>query len=56
MLCARFEPVRSLLPFLAALSQEAAESAKTDLMTFGIEERDDMDSQVRREVGYLKAV
>ncbi|HWY49240.1 MAG TPA: PIN domain-containing protein [Bryobacteraceae bacterium] len=42
--------------FWRVSSQEAAESAITDLMTFGIEERDDMDSQFWREVGHLKAV
>jgi PIN domain nuclease of toxin-antitoxin system len=42
--------------FWRASSQATAESAIADLITFGIEERNDMDSQFWREVGHLKAI
>ena len=42
--------------FWRASSQEAAESAITDLIVLGIVERNDMDSEFWREVGHLKAV
>jgi PIN domain nuclease of toxin-antitoxin system len=42
--------------FWRASNQEAAESAIADLLSLGIEERNDMDSEFWREVGRLKAV
>ena len=42
--------------FWTASSQEAAESAITDLIVLGVAERNDMDSEFWREVGHLKAV
>jgi predicted nucleic acid-binding protein len=41
--------------FCRASSQEATESAITDLMALGIEERNDMGSQFWREAGRTKA-
>jgi PIN domain nuclease of toxin-antitoxin system len=42
--------------FWRAANQEAAESAISDLIALGIEERNDMDSIFWREVGRLKAI
>jgi PIN domain nuclease of toxin-antitoxin system len=42
--------------FWRASTQEAAESAITDLIGLGIEERNDMDPEFWRGVGRLKAV
>jgi predicted nucleic acid-binding protein len=42
--------------FWRASSQETAESAITDLMNLGIEERNDLDSQFWREAGHVKAI
>jgi PIN domain nuclease of toxin-antitoxin system len=42
--------------FWRASSQEAAESAITDLIVLGVAERNDMDSEFWRKVGHLKAV
>jgi PIN domain nuclease of toxin-antitoxin system len=42
--------------FWRAATQEAAESAITDLIALGIVERNDMDSEFWREVGHLKAI
>ena len=42
--------------FWRAAGHEAAESAVADLLSLGIQERNDLDSQFWREVGRLKAV
>jgi predicted nucleic acid-binding protein len=42
--------------FWRASSQEAAESAITDLIVLGVVERNDMESEFWRKVGHLKAV
>ena len=42
--------------FWRASNQQAAESAIADLISLGIEERNDMDSEFWRDVGRLKAV
>ena len=42
--------------FFRASNQDAAESAISDLLGLGLEERMDMDSEFWREVGRLKAV
>ena len=42
--------------FWRASTQSAAESAISDLLALGIEERNDMDSEFWREAGRLKAV
>jgi PIN domain nuclease of toxin-antitoxin system len=42
--------------FWRAANRQAAESAITDLISLGIEERNDMDSEFWREVARLKAV
>lgn len=42
--------------FWRVSTQQAAESAIADLLSLGIEERNDMDSRFWREVGRLKAV
>ena len=42
--------------FFRASNQDAAESAISDLLGLGIEDRTDMDSEFWRDVGGLKAV
>jgi len=42
--------------FWRASNQEAAESAISDLIVLGIEERNDMDSEFWREAGRFKAI
>jgi predicted nucleic acid-binding protein len=42
--------------FWRVSNRQAAESAVTDLLSLGIEERNDMDSEFWREAGRLKAV
>lgn len=42
--------------FWRAAGQDAAESAISDLLAIGIEERTDLDSEFWREVGRVKAV
>ena len=42
--------------FWRAATQIAAESAITDLLTLGIEERNDMDPEFWRKVGEIKAI
>lgn len=42
--------------FWRTWTQKAAESAITDLIGLGVEERNDMDSEFWREIGRLKAV
>ena len=42
--------------FWRAATQEIAESAIADLLTVGIQERSDLDSEFWREVGRLKAL
>jgi len=42
--------------FWRAETKTAAESAVTDLIALGIEERNDMDSEFWRKVGELKAI
>jgi predicted nucleic acid-binding protein len=42
--------------FWRASNREAAESAIADLLSLGIQERDDMDSGFWREAGRVKAI